>query len=140
MLLETIAMALVTVTAERAPGGAGPQAPRVTANAREVRIVFPPDTARAWGWPDISASPPAARYTWRVNVRGIGGAATIWWTVGRDYNGARSFSSLRQLVDAGKPELCTGASVIVRCTSSGVRASVDGRHVVLALVDSVAIR
>jgi hypothetical protein len=125
-----------------APGARAPTATRertrVLASRREVRIIFPTDTARAWGWSERNAPTYQPQYAWGVTVEGMDGTRTLVVRVGRERNEGRDFPSLDSLVQAARAERCS-PGMISQCSDSGVQARVEDRRVVLTLRDSAQI-
>ena len=118
----------------------GPNEPiRVTVSRREVRVVFPRDTARAWGWSDRKDAEYYPVYEWGVMVEGMDGPRALVARVYRENDEARQFASFDRLVNASRGDLCS-PGMIWQCTASTVRATVgdDGR-VVLTFLDSAQI-
>jgi hypothetical protein len=111
---------------------------RVLASRREVRVVFPRDTARGWGWSASTARDYQPEYVWSMTVDGFDGPTTLLLRVGRRDSLARDFPSLDSLVAAGRATRCTGGMSLI-CRDSGVTATVDGDRVVLTLRDSARI-
>ena len=111
---------------------------RVLVSAREVRVVFPPDTSRTWGWTSQDKRDQAFQYYWGVYMDGIDGPRSLQLRVGDGGTTARTFASLRALVRSEEPGLCTGG-MVMQCNPSGTSASVDGNRVVLTLSAPEAI-
>lgn len=116
----------------------GTASTRVVVNAREVRVVFPRDTARAWGWSDRKELGYYPMYIWGVSVDGMDGPRILAARVGRDTNEARAFPSLERLVAAAVAQLCS-PGMMWHCEPSPIRASVEDGHVVLTLRDSAQV-
>jgi len=111
---------------------------RVLVSTREVRVVFPPDTSRTWGWAAREGRGHTFQYYWAAYIEGIDGPRTLQLRVGDGGSTARAFANLRALVASGEPGLCT-SGMMMHCNTLGVTASVDGNRVVLTLRDSQAI-
>jgi len=105
---------------------------RVLVSAQEVRVVFPPDTSRTWGWTTQGRRDGAYQYYWGVYMDGIDGPRSLALRVGGSDSTTRTFANLRTLVASEEPGLCTGG-MIMHCNPSGVSASVDRNRVVLTL-------
>lgn len=115
-------------------------APRITASRRELRVVFPRDTAGSWGWSDVLEYGSTPSYSWRVTVEGVDGPRSIFLYVARaEGEGARRFASLAELVARGRVSLCTPGMMGSDCTSAGLAASVERGAVVLTLRDSAQL-
>lgn len=112
---------------------------RVIASAREVRVIFPRDTALRWGWGD----PPyhsTGSYRWQMHVDGVARPHTLLWTLDAHPDRVRTFTSLGALVAAGRASACESTgSFIATCTATGVTSAVVDRRVVLILRDSTTI-
>ena len=111
---------------------------RVIVSRREVRVVFPTDSARAWGWSDRKDPDYFPAYVWGIGVDGMDGPRFLDARVDRQQDEARNFPSLEQLVAAARAELCL-PGMMARCDSSGTRVSVEDGRVVLTLRDSARI-
>jgi hypothetical protein len=116
----------------------------VLVSAREVRVVFPRDTARAWGWPGGHARVLPPRYAWSVFVHAMDGPRVVHHASAPGTRpdadtAARAFPSLAALVAAGTPGLCR-TGMVWSCDPRPVRAAVEGGHVVLTVDDSATIR
>jgi hypothetical protein len=108
-------------------------ATRVLASRREVRVVFPSEPARAWGWPPRSDSSYAAAFAWGATVDGLDGPRSLVLTVPARAIASRQFASLRDVVAAGSASIC--APGMIQACKGGVAASVEGSRVVLSLRD-----
>ena len=111
---------------------------RVLASAREVRVIFPRDTAHAWGWSAREDRDYIPSYDWGIMVNGIEGPRRIDLFASRTDGHARTFPSLTSLVASGKVSLCTPGMLPV-CTDSGVTAFVERGRVILSLHDSATV-
>ncbi|HKG95640.1 MAG TPA: hypothetical protein VKA84_27265 [Gemmatimonadaceae bacterium] len=133
---------LAAPRASSAIAGAPELRGRVLASAREVRIIFPRDTARAWGWSERDDPSVSAGYVWHVVVDGLDGPESISLQAGRGYGGgARDFPSLDSLVAAGWTLHCAaGAGMSGDCARDVVAARVEAGRVVLTMRDSATIR
>ena len=109
------------------------QRTRVLASRRDVRIIFPSDTGRVWGWPPRDDSTYIVAYSWGASVSGMDGPRSLVLQVTMRDRGARSFASLRAVVAAGYAGVCE-PGMILAC-KPGIDASVDGDRVVLTLRD-----
>lgn len=108
-------------------------ATRVLANRREVRLAFPTDPARAWGWPPRGDSGYVTAFAWGATVDGLDGPRSLVLTVPARGRAPRRFASLRELVAAGSASIC--APGMIQACKPGIVASVDGSRVVLSLRD-----
>jgi hypothetical protein len=108
----------------------------VRVSRREMRVLFPPETAQSWGWTGQRAPDFTPGYSWVVLVNGVAGPGTLSLSIRREVALPRDFTSLEHLVSAAQLTLCTHEQA---CTRVGVRASVEQGRVVLSLTDSVAI-
>ena len=111
---------------------------RVLVSAREVRVIYPPDTSGTWGWPTIDTASYAPRYYWDMLVDGIDGPRSLSLRIDQRDTTARTFPTLRSLVTSAKPGLCTGG-MVMQCTPAGAAVSVDGDRVVLTFRDARTI-
>ena len=127
-----LASAVPAQEAERVPH---PSGVRITASLREVRVVFPRDTARAWGWSDEARPGYFPFYHWQVATEGVDGAESLTLGVVRLDARARAFPSLAAVVAEGEPQLCTFAG----CVKEGVEARVEDGRLVMTVRDSAAI-
>lgn len=132
-----LAFALASAVPAQEPGrGApGPSGVRITASLREVRVAFPRDTARAWGWSDEARPGYFAFYHWQVATEGVEGAESLTLSVVRLDARARAFPSLAAVVEEGEPGLCT----FTGCVKEGVEARVEDGRLVMTVRDSAAI-
>jgi len=106
---------------------------RVLVSAREVRVIFAPDTSRTWGWAAPGRVDRGSQYYWGAYMDGIDGPRSLTLRVGGGGDSTtRAFANLRALVASGEPGLCTGG-MIMHCDPLGTLASVDGNRVVLTL-------
>jgi hypothetical protein len=104
---------------------------RVLVNRREVKVVFPPDIGRVWGWPAREDSTYVVPYAWGMSVSSMDGPRSLVFSVANRGRTARRFSSLRDLVAAGEGGVCR-PGMIMAC-KPGVTAGVERDHIVLAL-------
>ena len=119
--------------------GTPPNEPvRVTVSRREVRVVFPRDTTRGWGWSDRKDPEYYPVYEWGVMVEGMDGPRALVARVFRENDEARQFASLEGLVSSSRGDLCS-PGMMWQCASSGVGATVDAGRVVLTFRDSAQI-
>lgn len=117
----------------------GIRATRVFASRRELRVIFPRDTARAWGWSELEDREYRPSYSWGIGIPGMGGPRTLSLHVARRHGeGARRFRSLEELVAAAPPALCVPL-MFQACTPDIVAASVQDGAVVLTLHDSASV-
>ncbi|HSE53734.1 MAG TPA: hypothetical protein VLB00_16205 [Gemmatimonadales bacterium] len=107
--------------------------PRVVVSRREVRVVFPRDTLRAWGWPEQLNPNLDRRYIWTLDVPGPTGSRSLSLVVGPADSSARDFPSLAALVAQGTASLCRAGGLMASCDDSEVIASVVDGSVVLSL-------
>ena len=105
---------------------------RVLVSAGEVRVIFPADTSRAWGWAAPGRRDRSSQYYWGAYMDGIDGPRSLALGVSGGDSTTRAFANLRSLVASDKPGLCTGG-MIVHCDPLGTSARVDGNRVVLTL-------
>jgi alpha-tubulin suppressor-like RCC1 family protein len=122
---------------EQEPSTATPPA-RVTVSRREVRVVFPPDDGKAWGWSALADPNYRPWYDWGISVDGMDGLRSLRLMAGRANDSARRFVSLDSLVAAGRLSLCSPTTIRGCSPRSAFASVVDGR-VVLVLRDSVEI-
>jgi hypothetical protein len=124
-------IALTPVSVERA---------RVLVSSREVRVVFPRDTAGPWGWSAREVVGYAAAYAWMVLIDGMDGPHTLMLRTSRMRPVAQSFTSLESLVALGKLTLCV-SDMSGRCVTDGLSASVaDGRTTLVLSTPAVIDR
>lgn len=115
------------------------RAARVLASRREVRIVFPRETATAWGWSELEDRDYQPSYEWGASIDGMDGERTISLHVGRQPGeGARRFGSPAELVAAGRAEFCI-LVMVADCAAMDAAASVQDGAVVLTLRDSATV-
>lgn len=104
---------------------------RVIASRTQVRVIFPRDSARAWGWP-AGSDRSGGGYAWGFFVDGMeGGRSVSLHVVPRDST-ARAFSSLAALVASATPVACPPGA-FVACNDIGATASVDRGRVTLTI-------
>jgi hypothetical protein len=118
----------------------------VTVSRREVRVVFPHDSSREWGWTASRASDYDPHYAWIVDASGAGGVGTIRLDLEREVAIPQRFTGLARLVDVARPSRCVTGQFRMfeersetRCTPGGSRATVEENHVVLVIDDSATI-
>lgn len=104
---------------------------RVIASRTQVRVIFPRDTARTWGWP-AEADRSGGGYAWGVFVDGIEGGRSVSLHVLPRDSTARAFPSLAALVASATPVACPPGP-FVSCTEIGATASVDHGRVTLTI-------
>ncbi len=127
-----------------APPGTGsrsprvPAATRVLASRREVRVLFPRDTMRVWGWADRQNPSEDRTYRWLISIDAPSGPRSLILRVEPTDSTARDFTSLSSLVAAGHASLC-GAGMIMTCDQTRVSATVENGGVVLSLRDGARI-
>ena len=117
---------------------AAPEAVRVLVSRRDLRVVFPKDTARAWGWPARKEESASPSYVWGIVVEGMDGPRILWARLDSHSDGARRFPSLERLIAAARAQRCL-PGMFAQCTDSSMRAAVERGHVVLTLHDSAQI-
>ena len=105
---------------------------RVLVNSRELRVVFPRDTAGPWGWSAREEVGYAAAYAWTVLIDGMDGPHLLSLRSARMRPMAQSFASLESLVAAGRLTLCVG-DMSGRCVTEGLSAYVADGRTTLAL-------
>ena len=110
----------------------------VLVSRREVRVVFPRDTAHAWGWSDRKELGYSRSYVWGILVEGMDGTRVLWARLDDQTGEPRRFPSLESLVTAARAERCL-PGMIPQCTDSGMRRAVEGGRVVLTLRDSAQV-
>ena len=111
--------------------------PTVRVSRHELRIVFPRDTARRWGWSAPLQPDYVPLYSWAMDVDAIEGPRTIRLAVS-SVPVPRQFRSLRELVSAGRGHLCSWGMATI-CVEIGMRGVVERGRVVLTLRDSTLI-
>ena len=131
-------VARATSAAGQSATSAAPDSIRVIVSRRVARVIFPRDDAGAWGWSALTDREYLPSYLWSVQLDGADGPRSMRLLIGRRDSSAKRFPSLDSLVRTGTPELCT-PGMIANCTSDGMSALVEDRHVVLVLRDSAAI-
>ena len=114
------------------------ESPRVLASRREVRVVFPRDTARTWGWSEKRDQGYLPSYVWGVVVEGMDGPRILWARLDGHSDEQRRFPSLDRLVAAARAQRCF-PGMIAQCTDSGMRVRVEQGQVILTLRDSAQI-
>lgn len=118
-------LALATLTASAQAAG-----PRVIATRDEVRVIFPADTAHAWGWPALPDTVRAGSYLWMLWVTTPVGTRTLSLGVDRPDTAAHRYPSLAALVASGRPVICPPGP-FVSCGSQGLSASAQRGRVEL---------
>lgn len=131
-----LAMAIASLALRKAPAPLEPV--HVIVNRRELRVVFPRDTARAWGWSARKEPGYYPFYIWGISVEGMDGPRSLVARVDRERDEARDFASLVTLVASTRAALCK-PGMFGPCDSSHSRATVDDGRVVLTLRDSAQI-
>ena len=122
-----------------AAGSPGIRATRVLASRRELRVLFPRDTARAWGWSELQDRDYRPSYYWGIGIEGMDGPRSLSLHVGRGYReGAHRFRSLEELVSERPPGLCV-PGMFEDCSPEHVTAFVQDDAVVLTLRDSATV-
>ena len=109
---------------------------RVVASRREVRILFPRDTASSWGWPGADSRPRL--YGWFTAVDGMDGWRQISLQIGAHQVQQREFTVLDSLVAMETPYICSWF-LGYPCRPWGLSASVVDRRVVITLADRTLI-
>jgi len=135
------ALCITSVAVQVGPAqspGATPESTHVTVSRREVRVVFPRDTATAWGFADTRDSVYFPTYVWGITVDGMDGPRTLRARVDQERGEARRWPSLAALVAAARVERCP-PGMGGNCSASGMNASVDDDRVVITLRDSAQI-
>jgi hypothetical protein len=112
--------------------------PHVTVSRNALRVSFPVDTSRAFGWPAQGAALSAPGYRWDVLVHGLDEPTVIGFHVERDTT-ARAFRSLADLVRAGRASRCFGG-MVVQCDDARLSATVRRDSIVVSLRDPTQIR
>ena len=112
--------------------------PSIRVSRHELRVVFPRDTARRWGW-SAPPDPPtyAPRYTWRMEIDAIEGPHDLRFDVS-DISFPRHFTSLRKLLGAGHGRICSYGMMVI-CGETQMTGSVENGHPVVTLRDSALI-
>jgi hypothetical protein len=137
-LQRTFVLAMVIALLAPQEARAQPDPVRVIVNRREVRVVFPRDTARAWGWSARKEPGYYPFYIWGISVEGMDGPRSLLARVDRERDEPRDFASLVTLVASARAALCL-PGMFGPCDSSHTRATVDDGRVVLTLRDSAQI-
>ncbi|MBW3656484.1 MAG: hypothetical protein KY444_10275 [Gemmatimonadetes bacterium] len=128
--VDTLAALITTASAA---------APRVLASRREILVIFPRDTAVAWGWSELRDREYHPAYHWGISIEGIDGPRSISASIGRGYEeGARSFASFAELIAAAEARYCR-PGMIADCPPADVTALVQDGALVLAMRDSARI-
>lgn len=112
--------------------------PRVVASRRELRLVFPLDTAHVWGWSAAQAAEYRG-YRWSADFTTAAGRRLILLDLVPRDGAARRFRSLAAVVSADTPRICTGAGWIVTCDNHKLLAEVEHGSVVISVRDSAVI-
>jgi len=110
----------------------------VIVSRREVRVVFPRDTAHTWGWSERKDQAYSRSYVWAVLVDGMDGPRILWARLDDRTGEPRRFPSFERLVTAARAERCL-PGMIAQCTDSGMRRAVERGRMVLTLRDSAQI-
>lgn len=127
---RTVAAALWLAFAA-VPAAAAQTQARVIATRDEVRIVYPADTAHAWGWA-APVTTGAATYAWGMMVDGVEGNRSVSLAVLRPEQYPLVFPSLQALVATARGLICP-LGMVVTCADSGVSASVEDGRVTLRI-------
>ena len=136
----TLLAAQSTPTAERAEEATRAlRRTRVLVSAREVRVIFPPDTTGVWSLPPGDTTTNGLRYHWGVSIDGIDGPRILALDLWHTGSATRTFPALRGLVSAATPGLCT-PGMFYNCSPAGAGATVDRNRVVLTFRDAGTIR
>jgi alpha-tubulin suppressor-like RCC1 family protein len=116
-------------------------APSVRVSRTEVRLTFPTDTTRGFGWSDRTDPDYRAAYSWAAVIEGMDGTRSLRLDVVRAYtdSSAREFPALAALVAAGEPMLCSTGMMLGDCQRKSVRAWAEGDRVEISLRDRAAI-
>jgi hypothetical protein len=135
-------LALTTLVAHARAQGAAKElrTTRVLVSRNEVRVIFPPDTSRTWGWPrvDSMSRTLAPAYYWDMSADAIDGPRTLSLRLHQPDTTARTFPTLRRLVAFEKPDFFE-PGMMPRHIPARIGASADGNRVVLTVRDSGAI-
>jgi hypothetical protein len=115
------------------------QIARVSVSREQLRLAFAVDTARPLGWSQGRPATFLAGYSWAVSVSGMDGPKWIGFAVSRDSTTPRRFSSLAELVRAGRAEVCQGGMAVI-CDDSHTTASPAADSIVVIVRDSLEIR
>lgn len=110
----------------------------VIVSRTEARIVFPPDPARTWGWPDRDPVEYGDTYRWGVSVEGVDRPLIVSLEMFRS-DSARRFPSLEALVQQGEP-MISEPGMFQHRVAGKVTAGVRRGRLVLAVRDSAAVR
>jgi hypothetical protein len=111
--------------------------PRVRVSGRELRIVFPRDTARHWGWSAPLQPGFTPRYSWRMEVDAIEGPRDLRFDVS-SVPLPRAFISLHDLLSAGRGHSCS-YGMATTCGETRMTGTAEHGRPVLTLRDSALI-
>lgn len=110
-------------------------ATRLLVSQREVRALFPAETARAWGWAARSKTEFTPGYEWGVSIDAPRARAVLSLTTPRS-DSSREFSSASEVIASGGMRACPGMDL--RCAVSG-NAVVENQSVILTWRDTALI-
>ncbi len=110
----------------------------VEVSVERVRIAFPVDTTGTWIWPGRKPDQAVEGYVWSALVDGMDGPQTIGLYVYPPDTAPGTYSSLEQLVEAGRSNLCL-PGMILTCGEVNVAKTVQDHRVVLTLDDPAVI-
>jgi hypothetical protein len=117
----------------------GTRTTRVLASRREIRVIFPRDTAAGWGWSELQDPQYQPAYQWSIGIDGIDGPRSLSLSISRGHGeGARRFATLSELVAAADARYCL-PGMIASCPPADAGALVENGAVVLTLRDSATI-
>jgi hypothetical protein len=129
---------LASGNAQEMPSRRGPlSTTSVEASSHRVRITFPVDTSGTWVWRGRPVGEPIYGHVWQALVDGMDGLVSIGvWVYPSD--SAITFSSLDEVVEAGRSSLCL-PGMVQTCGQVPVARSVERNRVVVTLEDPVVI-
>jgi hypothetical protein len=110
-------------------------ATRLVVSRREVRAMFPAETARTWGWTPPPKYEYSPGYEWGVSLDAARGLATLSVTTPRS-DSLREFSSVSDVIARGQARVCPGPGL--PCANAG-SAVVENRGVILSVRDTALI-
>jgi len=122
-----------------APAALHADSARIVVSRRELRVEFPVERARAWGWPVDTARPLAVLHEWRVWVSSPDGPVGIGMQTVRRDSAAQYFASLDDVVRAGELVRCRGGMFVTCEPQRGLSAHVAGGRVVVVLRDRATV-
>ena len=140
LTLRTL-FALAIASSAGAAGASGQQRPdsaSVVATRRELRIVYPRDTATRWGWDRGEESWRA--YGWTLRSDAIDRSHSLALIVTVEGDSARTFASLAAVLAEASVVRCDNQGMIEICAAPVIGAAhVERGRVVLAVRDSALI-